>query len=110
MQQLSRYGANSARILMTIVFVLNATGVIDQTIPAKEMIEQGIPPQLVPVLMFAGRTVELMAGIALSFGIYPRVAALALLAFLLPATFVSHSFWQSAGTAAFQPQLINFSK
>jgi uncharacterized membrane protein YphA (DoxX/SURF4 family) len=30
--------------------------------------------------------------------------------FLVPATFVSHSFWLAAGTPAFQGQLINFCK
>jgi putative oxidoreductase len=110
MEQLSRYGAIGARMLMSIVFVLNAFGIIDQSIPAKEMIERGIPAQLAPWLMLAGRTLELVAGILLSFGAYPRLAALALLAFLVPATFVSHSFWLAFGTKAFQPQLINFSK
>jgi uncharacterized membrane protein YphA (DoxX/SURF4 family) len=43
-------------------------------------------------------------------GIFPRLAALALFAFLVPATLVSHSLWVSAGTPAFIGQLINFSK
>jgi hypothetical protein len=46
----------------------------------------------------------------LGLGLLPRQAALALLAFLVPATFVSHSFWLSFGTPACQPQLIDFSK
>jgi uncharacterized membrane protein YphA (DoxX/SURF4 family) len=110
MERFSTYAPVAARILMSIVFLLNAIGVIDQTIPAKEMVEVGIPAQLVPWLILAGRTLELVAGILLSFGAYPRLAALALLAFLVPATFVSHSFWLAFGTKAFQPQLINFSK
>ena len=43
-------------------------------------------------------------------GLFPRWCALALFAFLLPATFVSHSFWLAAGTPQLQGQLINFSK
>jgi uncharacterized membrane protein YphA (DoxX/SURF4 family) len=35
---------------------------------------------------------------------------MALFVFLVPATFVSHSFWLAAGTPAFQGQLINFCK
>jgi putative oxidoreductase len=93
-----------------MVFILNAIGVIDQTIPAKEMMERGVPATIVPASMWAGRTLEFVAGFALIFGIFPRVAALALLAFLIPATLVSHSFWLSAGTPAFMGQLINFSK
>lgn len=99
-----------ARVLVAMVFILNAIGVIDQTIPAKEMMERGVPATIVPASMWAGRTLEFVAGFALIFGIFPRVAALALLAFLIPATLVSHSFWLSAGTPAFMGQLINFSK
>jgi uncharacterized membrane protein YphA (DoxX/SURF4 family) len=110
MEELSEKGFIAARILISMVFVLNAIGVIDQSIPANEMVERGVPGDLVPWLMLAGRALELAAGISLSLGVYPRLAALALLAFLVPATFVSHSFWMALGTKAFQPQLINFSK
>lgn len=110
MGRFSSYGMMTARILISLVFLLNAIGIIDQTIPAKEMVERGIPASLVPTMMLAGRAVEFLAGLALIFGVLPRLAALALFAFLLPATFISHSFWLSAGTPAFMGQLINFSK
>ena len=110
MGRFSSYGMMTARILISLVFLLNAIGIIDQTIPAKEMVERGIPAGLVPAMMLAGRAVEFLAGLALIFGVLPRLAALALFAFLLPATFISHSFWLSAGTPAFMGQLINFSK
>jgi putative oxidoreductase len=60
--------------------------------------------------MLCGRTLEVVAGFCLAFGIYPRLAALALVVFLVPTTFVAHSFWQAAGTAAFTPQVVNFLK
>ena len=110
MERLSPYSLITARILMSIVFLLNAVGIIDQTIPAKELIERRVSAQLVSRLMLAARALELVAALSLSLGVYPRVAALALLAFLVPATFVSHSFWLALGTNAFQPQLINFFK
>jgi len=110
MKALSENGIRFARVLIAIVFVLNATGVIDQTIPAKEMMERGVPAAIVPWFMFAGRALELVAGFALVLGVFPRLAALALLLFLIPATLVSHSFWLSAGTPALMGQLINFSK
>jgi putative oxidoreductase len=110
MDRLSRYGVSVARLLMAVVFVLNGFGVIDQTIPAKELVERGAPASLVPLIMWAGRALELAAGFALALGILPRLSALALLGFLVPATFVSHSFWLAAGTPAFQGRLINFSK
>jgi putative oxidoreductase len=110
MNQLSRYGLLAARLLMAVVFVLNGFGIIDQTIPAKELIERGAPATLVPLIMLAGHALETVAGFALALGIFPRLSALALFVFLVPATFVSHSFWLAAGTPAFQGQLINFSK
>jgi putative oxidoreductase len=98
------------RVLISVVFILNALGIIDQSIPAHEMVERGAPPSIVPAMMFAGRAVELLAGLGLIWGVFPRLAALALFAFLVPATLISHSFWLSAGTPAFMGQLINFSK
>src|SRR6266404_1781144 len=74
------------------------------------MMERGARSALVPVMMPAGRSVELVAGLALIPGIFSRLAAHALFALLVPATLVSHSFWLSAGTPAFMGQLINFSK
>jgi len=43
-------------------------------------------------------------------GVYPRVSALALLLFLIPATLMAHSFWEALNTPLYQVQLINFSK
>ncbi len=56
------------------------------------------------------RALQLIAGAALVLGIYPRVAATALLLFLIPATLMAHAFWQSADTALYPVQLINFFK
>ena len=110
MDRLSHGGIVAGRILIAVVFVLNGLGIVAQTIPAKELIERGAPVSLVPVIMLAGRVLELAAGFGLALGVFPRLMALALLAFLIPATFISHSFWLAAGTPVFQGQLINFSK
>jgi putative oxidoreductase len=109
-KRFNQYFVVCARILMSMVFLLNGIGVINQAIPAKEMIERGAPPAVVPLFMIAGRLLEIVAGFGLALGLFPRWCALALFAFLLPATFVSHSFWLAAGTPQFQGQLINFSK
>ena len=110
MKSLSENAVRLARVLIAIVFVLNAIDVIDQTILATEMIARGVPAEIVPWFMVAGRVLGFIAGVALVFGAFPRAAALALLAFLIPATLVSHSFWLSAGTPSFMGQLINFSE
>jgi putative oxidoreductase len=110
MDRYSRYARVVARVLIAMVFVLNGLGIIDQTIPAREMAERGVPVAIVPLAMIAGRLVETLAGLGLACGVFPRWCALALFGFLVPATFVSHSFWIAAGTPQFQGQLINFSK
>lgn len=99
-----------ARILVSAIFLLNAVGIIDQAVPAREMLERGVPAALVPLLMLAGRILELVAGVALAVGVVPQLAALALLAFILSATFISHAFWLSAGKPNFQSQMVNFFK
>ena len=111
MERLSRYGILIARVMISMVFLLNALGVIDQTEAARELAARGAPSNLVPFLMPLGRSIELIGGLALAFGIFPRVAALSLIAFLVAATFVGHAFWlAAAGTPVFVGQLINFLK
>ena len=111
MERLSRYGILIARVMISMVFLLNALGVIDQTEAARELVARGAPSNLVPFLMLVGRSVELIGGLALAFGIFQRVAAVALIAFLVAATFVGHAFWlAAAGTPVFVGQLINFLK
>ena len=111
MERLSRYGILIARVMISMVFLLNALGVIDQTEAARELAARGAPANLVPFLMLVGRSVELIGGLALAFGIFQRVAAVALIAFLVAATFVGHAFWLAAAdTPVFVGQLINFLK
>jgi putative oxidoreductase len=109
-EQSATYGLLTAQILIAVVLLLNAFGIIDQSLPASELAERGIPASLVPIIMLSGRALELIAGFTLALGILPRLSAIALFVFLVPATFGSHSFWLVAGTPAFQGQLINFCK
>jgi putative oxidoreductase len=53
---------------------------------------------------------ELIGGLALVLGIVPRIAALALMGFLVPATLTAHAFWAADGPQAFMGQLVNFLK
>jgi putative oxidoreductase len=110
MNSFQRYVLALSRALVAIVFLLNGLGIINQAVAAKELIEHGAPASLVPFLMLGARTIEVVAGFSLAFGIYPQLAAVALLAFLFPATLVGHAFWQVTGTATFTLQLINFFK
>jgi putative oxidoreductase len=110
MNSLERYVLALSRVLVAGIFLLNGLGIISQVAAAKELLEHGAPAGLVPFLMLSSRTIEVVGGFCLAFGIYPRLAAFALLVFLVPATFLAHAFWQVTGTAAYIPQLLNFLK
>jgi putative oxidoreductase len=89
---------------------MNALNIIGQTLAEHEMVAHGIPGALVPTLIVAARALQLIAGLGLILGIYPRIAALALLLFLIPATLMAHAFWLAMGTSLYMVQLINFFK
>jgi putative oxidoreductase len=110
MNSLQQYVLALSRILVAMIFLLNGLGIISQAGAAKELIDHGAPASLVAFLMIGARTLEAVAGFSLALGIYPRLAAPALLVFLIPATFMAHAFWQVTGTASYIPQLLNFLK
>jgi putative oxidoreductase len=107
---MERYTLVAARILISIIFLLNGLNIIGQTLAAHEMAVHGVPVGLIPELIMGARALQLIAGTALILGIYPRLSAVALLLFLTPATLMAHAFWQVAGTSLYMVQLINFFK
>jgi putative oxidoreductase len=99
-----------ARLLVALIFLMNASGVVRQERAAHELAATGIPAQFVPALMWAGRITQAIAGILLL--IPNRLAvlgAMALAGFLIPATFAAHSFWL-AEPNLWWSQLANFFK
>ena len=110
MNSSERYAMIAARVLIATMFLLNGLNIIGQSLAAHELAVYGAPASLIPALILAARALQLIAGSGLILGIYPRISALALLLFLIPATIMAHSFWQSIGTPLYQVQLINFSK
>jgi uncharacterized membrane protein YphA (DoxX/SURF4 family) len=84
MNSFQRYVLAFSRFLIAVIFLLNGLGIISQAMAAKALIEYGAPASLVPILMLCARTLEVVAGLSLAFGIYPRLAAVALVAFLVP--------------------------
>ncbi len=103
-----RYFMVAARILVAAIFMMDALDIIGQTLAAHEMAAHGVPAALIPLLIMTARALQLIAGLGLILGIYPRISAVALLLFLIPATLLAHSFWQVLGTPQYQVQLINF--
>jgi putative oxidoreductase len=110
MNSLHRNALVAARVLVALVFLANGFGIIPQAVPAKDLADHGTPATLVPLIVLAGRTIQIVAGFALLLGIYPQIAAIALIAFLVMATLVAHDFWRAVGTPAYVPQLLQFLK
>src|SRR5580658_550523 len=107
---MERYSLIAARILISIIFLLNGLNIIGQTFAAHEMAAHGVPISFIPALILGARTLQLIAGTGLAFGIYPRISSVALLLFLMPAPLMAPAFWQVAGTPQYMAQLINFLK
>jgi putative oxidoreductase len=110
MNSLQLYGLTAARVLVGVVFLATGFGIIPQAPATKALADHGAPGALVPLLMLAGRTIEIAGGFGLILGIYPQTAAIAVIAFLIPATLVGHGFWQVRGTPTYIPQLLQFLK
>lgn len=110
MSSMERYAMVAARVLVAMIFMMNALNIIGQTLAAHEMAAHGVPVSLVPAMIILARGLQLIAGLGLILGIYPRVSALALLLFLIPATLMAHAFWQAVGTSLYPVQVINFFK
>jgi uncharacterized membrane protein YphA (DoxX/SURF4 family) len=99
MNSLQRY-TFATRSLVALIFLANGLGIIQQAFPARELAEHGVPAALVPLFMLAARTIEIVGGFGLILGIYPQISAIALIAFLVPATLVGHGFWQARPISA----------
>lgn len=107
---MERYAMVAARVLVAMIFMMNALNIIGQTLAAHEMAAHGVPASLVPAVIIVARALQPIAGLGMILGIYPRISALALLLFLIPATLMAHAFWQVVGTPLYPIQLINFFK
>ena len=110
MNSLQRNSLAVARVLVAVIFLINGFGLIPQGGPAKDLAAHGAPAVLVTLLMLAAHTIEIAGGFGLILGIYPQIAAIAVIVFLVPATFVAHDFWHAVGNPTYIPQLLQFLK
>jgi putative oxidoreductase len=107
---LELYGIVVARVLVAMIFMMTALNIISQALAEHTMAVHGVPAGLVPMLIMSARALQFIAGLGLILGIYPRISALGLLLFLVPATLMGHAFWAAIGTPLYTVQLINFFK
>lgn len=54
MEQYNRYLVISPRNLLAMVFSLHGFGIVNQTVPANDMLERGVPPAIVLLTMIRG--------------------------------------------------------
>jgi putative oxidoreductase len=62
------------------------------------------------VWALVGVAIEVLVPIALILGVFPRISALLLIAFVVVATALAHRFWQFPDAAAYRGQLNHFLK
>ena len=57
MEHLCTFTLIIARVCVAVIFLLNGAGIISQKLPARELAERHVPDRLIPLFMFAARTV-----------------------------------------------------
>lgn len=62
MEQYNRYLVISPRNLLAMVFSLHGFGTVNQTVPANDMLERGVPPAIVRLTMIRGMRPQQLDG------------------------------------------------
>ena len=102
------YGPLAGRLLLAQLFIMSGWGKVTGFAgTVAYMAAKGMP--LTEYFAVGAIVLELGGGIALILGWQARWAALALLVFTLPATFIFHNFW-AVDAAQAQGQMIHFMK
>ena len=95
------------RLFISAIFLISGIGkFLDYEGTVQYMASKGL--QFIPVLLVSAALLEIVASLALIFGIKVRWAAFALFLFLIPTTYLFHDFWNSADQ--FQLQFVMFMK
>jgi putative oxidoreductase len=85
-------GVIIGRILLGQIFLLAGIHkMMDWQGMSAYMASQGMP--WIPFFLTGAILVETLGGLSLILGIQPRIGALVLTAFLIPATLIFHDFW-----------------
>ena len=82
--------------LLSLIFLANALGVLEQSIAVRELSAVGVPESLARIAVLSGRLLQLLATPCLLFPLIRPYAAFALAAFLVGATMTAHAFWNAA--------------
>ncbi|REK11595.1 MAG: DoxX family protein [Planctomycetota bacterium] len=102
------YFAPIGRLLLALIFVASAAGKFNDWQGTVNMIaEKGMPAP--DALLSIAVALEIIGGVSVIVGLYARLGALVLLAFLVPVSVIMHNFWALEG-AERMPEMISFMK
>lgn len=107
-----------ARPLLASIFVYGGIDAVrnpGSKVPSAEKLGGGLPAQLPGVwnteqLVRLDGAAKVVGGVALGLGKFPRLAALGLIASLVPTTVAGHRFWEETDPAKRKMQLLQFIK
>jgi putative oxidoreductase len=103
-----RYFAPVGRLLLSLTFILSAVGKFnDWQGTATMLTDRGLPAA--DALLSVAVVLEIAGGVSVLVGLFARVGALFLLAFLIPVTLIMHNFWAFEGER-WMGEMINFMK
>lgn len=92
MKSLSSFGMLLARVCLSTIFIFAGVGkFLDYQGTEQYMLAKGMV--LTPFFLISAAILEVVAGFLLLIGYQTRLAAGALALFLIPTTFIFHSFW-----------------
>ncbi len=96
------------RILLSCIFLVSAYAKLVEWSGSVQMLQvQGLPAA--PILLALAVAIEGFGGLAVLTGYFARTGAWALFSYLIPVTFIFHSFWD-VGPAQQNMQLVSFLK
>ncbi len=97
------------RLLLSGIFIIGGWGAFSKPGGRPKLVEAaGIPyPEQAVVLNGA---IMILAGLLLSLGIAPRIAAALLIGSMIPTTIVGHPFWKEVPGSEREKQLLQFLK
>jgi len=105
---LEQFGPLAGRVLMAYIFVMSGIGKIGGfSATAAAMAGKGIP--LAEVALVITIIIELVAGLMLIVGWQTRLAATAILLWLIPVTLIFHAYW-AVDAGQVRAQTIQFNK
>jgi len=108
MNKLERYAPLAGRIFLSLIFVMSGLSKIGGwSGSAGYMASKGMP--MVPLFLAGAILFEVLGGLSVLLGFKAKIGAAALIVFLIPTSFIFHSFWALEGMEQ-QMQMIMFMK